>query len=116
MKSSPEARPQAHLFLVDRPRLEIPLTPDTPGALRTWLTIELPGPLADQRPEGRFRADSRLPESEIELHWSQALAVPRALHVLTISVGERSWTLEQDLRHPDRWLAQADPDSRRHWS
>jgi hypothetical protein len=72
--------------------------------------------LSEERFEGRFLADPRLPESAIELHWGKALAVPRALSVLTIAAGERSWTLEQDVRHPERWLAQVDPDSRRSWS
>jgi hypothetical protein len=111
-----EARPRPHLFLGDRPRLEIPLTAGEPGSLPTWLVIALPGPTSKERPEGRFLADPRLPESEVVLAWSHALAVPRAVAVLTITVGDESWTLEQDVRHPERWLAQAHSDSKRHWS
>jgi len=114
--SSADARPRPHLFFGDRPRLEIPLRPSGPGSLLTWLTLDLPGPLAEKRPEGRFLADPRLPESEVVLTWNQALAVPRAVTVLTIVVGDESWTLEQDVRHPERWLAPTHSDSRRHWS
>jgi hypothetical protein len=72
--------------------------------------------VSEAHPEGSFLADPRLPESEISFAWSKALAVPKALTVLTISVGEDSWILEQDVRHPERWLTVVDPDYRRHWS
>ena len=111
-----EVRPRAHLFLGDRPRLEMPLTSGAPGGLPIWLTIDLPGPMSVERPEGRFLADPRIPESEIEFRWGKALAVPSGLVILTIAVGDQSWTLEQDAHHPERWLAQTDLDHRRHWS
>jgi hypothetical protein len=116
MTSSTPVGLRAHLFLGNRPRLEIPLPPSLPGTLPVWLTVDLPGPQSTERPEGRFRADPRIPESAIEFRWSEALAVPSPVAVLTITVGDESWTLEQDLRHPDRWLAHADADRRRHWS
>src|SRR5689334_4599698 len=107
---------QARLFLLDRPRVEILLSPGESGTLPVWLVVSLPGPMAADRPEGRFRADPRLPESEVELAWGLAPAVPQPLTVLTVTVGDRSWTLHQDPRHPGRWREQADPDARRHWS
>jgi hypothetical protein len=113
MKKNPA---ETRLFLGDQPRLEIPLAPGTPGPLPTWLTVGLPGPLAEPRPEGLLRADPRLPECAITFAWSQVPAVPRALTVLTLAVGGESWVLEQDIRNPQRWLLQADPDHRRHWS
>jgi hypothetical protein len=111
-----EMLPAVQLFLGDRPRLEIPLAPATAGALPAWISVGLPGPLAPHRPEGRFVADPRLPELEVVLRWGQAPAIHRELSVLTVSVGDWSRTLEQDVRHPQRWLVQADPDHRRHWS
>jgi hypothetical protein len=89
--------------------LEIPLTPTA------WLTVLLPGPQTEPRPEGRFRADPRIPESEIELHWGEVSAVPRRLTVLTVSAGDTTWTLEQDIRHPERWRSHADAEVHRAW-
>ena len=105
------ARPR--LFLGDHPRLEIPL--DSGGPLPAWLTVALPGPMAEDRPEGRFLADPRIPESEVLFEWSRASAGARTLSVLTVTAGGRTWTLEQDVRHPSRWIFLTDPDARRHW-
>jgi len=106
----------ARLLLGDRPRVEIPLTSAGPGALPTWLTVALPGPTSESRPEGRFLADPRLPESAVVLTWGTAPGVPRASATLTVCVGEKSWTLEQDARNPRRWLEQAHSDHGRCWS
>lgn len=111
-----ETTKQAQVVLGDRPRLEIALDPGTPGALQTGLVICLPSPTAEQRPEGRFLADPRLPESDVLFAWSQLAAVPRALHVLTVSTGGETWVLEQDVHHPDRWRLQGHSDHWRAWS
>jgi hypothetical protein len=103
----------ARLIVGDRPRLEIPLTA---GPLPAWLSVALPGPLAEERPEGRFVLDPRLPESALVLAWGEAPAYPRPLRVLTVTLGEESWVLEQDVHHPGRWLRQAGLEARRHWS
>jgi hypothetical protein len=103
----------ARLLLGDRPRVEIPLTP---GALPAWLVVALPGPTSESRPEGRLLADPRVPESEIVFTWGEITAVPRSLRTLNVSVGGQSWTLEQDLRNPERWLVHAAPEPGRHWS
>lgn len=108
--------PRIRLCLGDRPRLEIPVQPAPPGALPAWLVVALPSPLAEPRPSGRFRADPRLPESEVALEWSTAPAVGTTLAVLTVTAGDESWTLEQDLRNPGRWLELTHTDLRRHWS
>ena len=36
-------------------------------------------------------------------------AVPRPLSLLTVSVGDQSWNLEQNLSNRERWLHQPDP-------
>lgn len=115
-RHSSEARPRAHLFLGDRPRLEIPLAAAGPGSPPTWLGIGLPRPTAQDRPEGRFLADPRIPESEVVFGWGTSPAVGRALRVLTITFAGETWLLEEDLHDPERWVLQADVDSRRHWS
>jgi hypothetical protein len=43
-------------------------------------------------------------------------AVPRPLNLLTVSVGEQSWNLEEDLSNCERWLHQPDPNRLRRWS
>ena len=114
MTESPTgAGPRAQLFLFDRPRIEIPLSP---GALPAWLVVALPGPTSGHRPQGRFLADPRIPESEVEFAWGEVPALPKPRVVLTVSVGGQSWTLEQDAHDPGRWLRQAHADRRRHWS
>lgn len=74
------------------------------------------GLVAAERPEGRFRADPRLPESEFVLRWGTLPGVPRPLSLLTVSVGEQSWNLEQDFSNRERWLHQPDPTRLRGWS
>ena len=115
-KSTTNVLPKPHLLLGDRARISIPLAQGAPGFLQTCLVIDLPGPAATERPEGRFRADPRLPETEIVLHWASLPCVPRPLSLLTVSVGGQSWNLEQDLHNRDRWLHQPDPDRLRGWS
>jgi hypothetical protein len=115
-KSTTNVLPRPHLLLGDRTRVSIPLAPGAAGLLQTWLVIDLPSPAAAERPEGRFCADPRLPESEIVLRWGTMPAVPRPLSLLTVSVGEQSWNLEQDLSNRERWLHQPDPDRLRGWS
>lgn len=114
--STTNVLPRPHLLFGDRTRLSIPLAAAAAGPLMTWLVVDLPGPTAAERPEGRFRADPRLPESEIVLRWGTTPAVPRRLSVLTVSVGEQSWYLEQDFGNPERWLHQPDPNRLRGWS
>jgi hypothetical protein len=104
----------AKLFLFDRPRVEVRLPQPAAAALPAWVVVELPGPQAKDRPEGRFVADPRLPEVELTLSWGAVPGGTRA--VLTVSLGERTWVLEQDARYPSRWRLRSDPDHRRHWS
>jgi hypothetical protein len=105
-----------HLLLGDRTRLSIPLAPGAASLLQTWLVIDLPSPAAAERREGRFCADPRLLESELVLRWGRRPAVPTPLSLLTVSVGEQSWNLEQDLSNRERWLHQPDPHRLRGWS
>jgi hypothetical protein len=105
---------RANLVLGVRPRVELLLPPDEPGAFSTWLVVELPGPQSAERPEGRHLADPRLPESEIELRWGESARPPRTLATLTVIAGGETWELEQDAHHPDRWRLCG--DDRRHWS
>jgi hypothetical protein len=104
---------RSRLFLGDRPRVEIPLTNNP---VPVWLAVGLPSPLAEPRPAGRFLAEPRLPESEIMLTWGQTPAVPQALAVLAVVVGEQSWTLEQDIHEPERWRELAHHEHGRMWS
>jgi hypothetical protein len=115
-KSTTNVLPKPHLLLGDRPRVSIPLAPGAAGLLQTWLVIDLPSPAAAERPEGRFCADPRLPESEIVLRWGTMPAVPRPLSLLTVSVGEQSGNLARDLRNRERRLHQPDLDRLRGWS
>ena len=104
----------ARLFLFDRPRVEVRLPqPDVPS-LPAWVVVELPGPQATDRPEGRFVAEPRLPEVELALSWGTVPGGTRA--VLTVSLGGLTWVLEQDPRHPSRWRLRCDPDHCRIWS
>lgn len=107
---------KVRLLLGERPRLEIPLSSGESEQLPAWLVVEIPGPQAEPRPEGRFLVDACLPELAVQLAWSQILRVPRTLQVLTITLETQSWTLEQDPQHPNRWHEQADPDRQRTWS
>src|SRR5438105_3496512 len=106
---------QARLYLGDRPRIEIVLASGTAGP-PSWLAVDLPAPDSEPRLEGRIVADPRIPESEMVLTWSQVPAVPRALIALTVTVGDQSWTLEQDLRNLGRWRFHAEADTHRAWS
>jgi hypothetical protein len=115
-KTTTNVLPRPHLLLGDQARVCIPLAPGAAGLLQTWLVIDLPSPTAAERPEGRFCADPRLPESEIVLRWGTLPAFPRPLSLLTVSVGEQSWNLEQDLCNRERWLREPDPDRLRGWS
>jgi hypothetical protein len=94
---------QANLVLGVRPRLELRLPPDSPRAFATWLVVELPGPQPEERHEGRYLPDPRLPESEIELTWGDAG------RTLAVTACGRTWHLEQDADAADRWrLRQTD--------
>ncbi len=51
--------------------------------------------------------------------WKRLLGMPtlpRPLSLLTVSVGEQSWNLEQDFNNRERWLHLPDPDRLRGWS
>jgi hypothetical protein len=108
--------PGPYLLLADQARLCIPLARSATIPLQTWLVVELPGPTATEHREGRFCAEPRLPESEIELRWGTSPATPEPLRVLTVSLGDRCWELEQDIHNRKRWLHQPDPDRLRGWS
>ncbi len=105
---------RANLVLGVRPRVELLLPPDGPGRLASWLAVELPGPQAEERPQGRHLADPRLPESEIVLSWGEMSRPPRTLATLTVSAGGQTWELEQDPHHPGRWRHR--DAHHRHWS
>src|SRR3954470_9857674 len=103
---------EARLLLFDRPRVEVRL----PGELPAWLVLELPPPPADPRPQGVFRIDPRVPESEVTLDWAAASAPGINRVTLTVTAAGRSWVLEPDPRHPARWRLHGNADHHRHWS
>jgi len=80
---------------------QLPRLPATRGPLRS-------GALRDFAAHGDVQLAS--------LAWAPVPAVPRPLSLLTVSVGEQSWNLEQDLSKRERWLHQPDPDRLRGWS
>ena len=101
----------ARLLLFDRPRVEVRL----PGELPAWLVLELPPPAADPRPQGVFRIDPRVPESEVQLEWAAATGPGVNRVLLTVTAAGRTWVLEPDPRTPARWRVH-DADHHRHWS
>src|SRR5260370_36646072 len=120
-KSTTNVLTRPDLLLGDRPRVSIPLAPGAASLLQTWLVIDLPSPAAAERPEERFCADPRLPESEIVLRWGTMPALPKRNSKIQFprtnksfgiwflgfgssawEVAEQSWNLEQDLTNHDR--------------
>jgi hypothetical protein len=102
---------EARLLLFDRPRVEVRLS----GELPAWLVLELPPPTAEPRPQGVFRIDPRVPESEVTLEWAAATGPGVTRVLLTVTAAGRSWVLEPDPRAPGRWRLN-DADGHRFWS
>src|SRR5437764_51536 len=66
---------------------------------------------------GMTPGSSRWTRAPSESRSSRQPTVPGGTRaVLTVSLGERTWVLEQDARYPSRWRLHSDPDHRRHWS